>query len=152
MSNLESDRAIDAVVERLATCKSLLFITGAGVSADSGLPTYRGIGGLYDASHPEEGIAIEEILSGEMMRHRPELTWKYLGQIERSARGATFNRAHEVIAAMEARLPRVWTLTQNIDGLHRAAGSRTCWKSTAGSMNFPARGASTSRKSRTTVI
>ena len=124
MSTEEVDRAIDTVVKRLAKCSSLLFITGAGVSADSGLPTYRGIGGLYNAEHPEEGIAIEEILSGDMIRRRPELTWKYLGQIEQSARGATFNRGHEVIAAMEARLPRVWTLTQNIDGLHRAAGSK----------------------------
>ncbi len=124
MRSEETDRAIDTVVKRLATCGSLLFITGAGVSADSGLPTYRGIGGLYNVEHPEEGIAIEEILSGDMMRHRPELTWKYLGQIEQSARGATFNRGHEVIAAMEAQFPRVWILTQNIDGLHRAAGSK----------------------------
>jgi NAD-dependent deacetylase len=124
MTSAEIDRAIDTVVEHLAKSSSLLFITGAGVSADSGLPTYRGIGGLYNAEHPAEGIAIEEILSGGMLRRRPELTWKYLGQIEQSARGATFNRAHEVIAAMEARFPRVWTLTQNIDGLHRAAGSR----------------------------
>ena len=124
MSTAEIDRAIDTVVKRLANCKSLLFITGAGVSADSGLPTYRGIGGLYNVEHPEEGIPIEDILSGNMFRRRPELTWKYLGQVEQSSRGATFNRAHEVIAAMEARFPRVWTLTQNIDGFHRAAGSR----------------------------
>lgn len=124
MISREIDRAIDTVVQCLAKCRSLLFITGAGVSADSGLPTYRGIGGLYNVEHPEEGIAIEEILSGDMIRHRPELTWKYLGQVEQSARGATFNRAHEVIAAMEGRLPRVWTLTQNIDGFHRAAGSK----------------------------
>jgi NAD-dependent deacetylase len=124
MITAEADRAIDTVVKRLATSESLLFITGAGISADSGLPTYRGIGGLYDLVHPEEGIPIEEILSGNMMRRRPELTWKYLGQVEKCARGATFNRGHEVIAAMEARFPRVWTLTQNIDGFHRAAGSK----------------------------
>ena len=63
-------------MQHLAKSNSLLFITGAGVSADSGLPTYRGIGGLYNVEHPEEGIAIEEILSGEMIRDRPELTWK----------------------------------------------------------------------------
>ena len=124
MNDPHTDRSIDTVVQHLARCHSVLFITGAGISADSGLPTYRGIGGLYNAEHPEEGIAIEEILSGDIMRYRPELTWKYLGQIERSARGAAFNRGHEVIAMMERRLPRVWTLTQNIDGLHRAAGSR----------------------------
>jgi len=100
MGTQETDCAIDAVVKRLAKARSLLFITGAGVSADSGLPTYRGIGGLYNIEHPAEGIPIEEILSGAMIRHRPELTWKYLSQVERSALGAIFNRGHVVIAAM----------------------------------------------------
>ncbi|MCE5268024.1 MAG: NAD-dependent protein deacylase [Planctomycetaceae bacterium] len=115
---------LERVVDVLARSRSLLFITGAGISADSGLPTYRGIGGLYNAEHPEEGFPIEEILSGEMLRWRPELTWKYLGQIEQAARGARFNRGHEVIAEMESCFERVWTLTQNIDGLHRQAGAR----------------------------
>ena len=48
--------AIEHVVDILARCRSLLFITGAGISADSGLPTYRGIGGLYNNEHPEEGF------------------------------------------------------------------------------------------------
>jgi len=54
-----TDCAIDTVVKQLARCNSLLFITGAGVSADSGLPTHRGIGGLYNVEHPEEGIALK---------------------------------------------------------------------------------------------
>lgn len=120
----KSDRdSIDRVVEMLAKSQSLLFITGAGVSADSGLPTYRGIGGLYDVNTTEEGIPIEEILSGPMMEVRPELTWKYLAEIGRAALGARFNRGHEVIAEMEGRFERVWTLTQNVDGFHRQAGS-----------------------------
>jgi NAD-dependent deacetylase len=116
--------AIDRSVDILRASRSLLFITGAGISADSGLPTYRGIGGLYNDEHPEDGLPIEEILSGEMLRRRPEMTWKYLGQIEQSTRAARFNRAHQVIAEMESRFERVWTLTQNIDGLHRQAGSK----------------------------
>lgn len=122
-----SDRdqqAIDRVVELLAASRSLLFITGAGISADSGLPTYRGIGGLYDVDLTEEGMPIEVLLSGEMMRARPRLTWKYLAEIGRAAFGARANRGHEVIAEMEAHFDRVWTLTQNVDGLHRQAGSR----------------------------
>jgi NAD-dependent deacetylase len=115
---------IRGVVDILAQSHSLLFITGAGISADSGLPTYRGIGGLYNAEDPEEGIPIEVILSGEMLRCRPELTWKYLGQIEQATRGARFNRAHQVIAEIESCVERVWTLTQNIDGLHRQAGAK----------------------------
>jgi NAD-dependent deacetylase len=115
---------IDRVVDLLNDCRSLLFITGAGISADSGLPTYRGIGGLYEADLPEDGLAIEDILSGPMIRQDPELTWKYLIQIARAARGARFNRGHEVIAQMERHFERVWTLTQNVDGFHRAAGSQ----------------------------
>ena len=116
--------SLDRVVAILRQSRSLLFITGAGISADSGLPTYRGIGGLYNANDTEEGLPIEELLSGSMLRRRPELTWKYLGQIERAARRATFNRGHQVIAEMEAHFPRVWTLTQNIDDFHRRAGSQ----------------------------
>lgn len=124
MESQPLEEAVECVVDILARSRRLLFVTGAGISADSGLPTYRGIGGLYEAEHPEEGFPIEEILSGEMFRHRPELTWKYLGQIERATRGATPNRAHQVIAEMETCFDRVATLTQNIDGLHRQAGAK----------------------------
>lgn len=121
---MDQEQVIDAVVRILRRCRSVLCVTGAGISADSGLPTYRGIGGLYDIEVTDEGLPIEEILSGGMLRSNPELTWKYLGQIADAARGATYNRAHEVIAAMEEHFPRVWTLTQNVDGFHRLAGSR----------------------------
>jgi NAD-dependent deacetylase len=94
------------------------------MSADSGLPTYRGVGGLYDGGRTEEGFAIEEMLSGEMFGRNPAWTWKYLRQIENACAGATFNRGHAVIAEMERHFPRVWTLTQNVDGFHEAAGSR----------------------------
>jgi len=122
VSNSHS-QLIDRVVDFLGSARSLLFITGAGISADSGLPTYRGIGGLYDVDVTEEGYPIEEALSGRMMQVRPELTWKYLAQIGRAAFAARFNRGHEVIAQMEAYFDRVWTLTQNVDGFHRQAGS-----------------------------
>ena len=102
---------------------SILFITGAGVSADSGLPTYRGIGGLYEDAVTDEGLSIEEALSGETLRRDPALTWKYIHQIEKACRGARPNRAHEVIAAIERRVPRTVVLTQNVDGFHVVAGS-----------------------------
>lgn len=115
---------VDSIVRILRKSSSILFITGAGISADSGVPTYRGIGGLYDIDLTDEGLPIEAVLSGTMLRSNPELTWKYLGQIANAARGATHNRAHEVIAEMERHFPRVWTLTQNVDGFHRLAGSQ----------------------------
>jgi NAD-dependent deacetylase len=115
---------LEAVVRCLRGSSSILFVTGAGISADSGLPTYRGSGGLYDIEKTEEGLPIEEILSERMFCSNPELTWKYLAHIAKAARGATYNRAHQVIAEIEKRFPRVWTLTQNVDGFHRQAGSQ----------------------------
>ena len=116
--------AITKISELLKNCKSILFITGAGISADSGLPTYRGIGGLYNDKLTEDGIPVEMALAGETLAKRPEVTWKYLSEIEQNCRQAKFNRGHQVIAEMEKHFPRVWVLTQNIDGFHHAAGSR----------------------------
>lgn len=114
---------ISRIAGLLKESKSILFITGAGISADSGLPTYRGIGGLYNDRLTEDGIPVEAALAGETLRTSPEITWKYLLQIEENCRKASFNRAHEVIAQMEKCFERVWVLTQNIDGFHQEAGS-----------------------------
>jgi NAD-dependent deacetylase len=107
----------------LREAQSIFFVTGAGISADSGLPTYRGIGGLYEETDGEEGLPIEVLLSGQTFRRDPALTWKYIRQIEEACRGAKPNHAHLAIADLERGGRRVWTLTQNVDGLHRAAGS-----------------------------
>lgn len=115
--------AIEAAADRLADLQNLLFVTGAGVSADSGLPTYRGVGGLYDDGQTEDDLPIEVCLSGPMFRSDPARTWKYIRQIEQACRGARPNSAHLRIAELERRRERVWVLTQNVDGLHDAAGS-----------------------------
>ncbi|MCH2203353.1 MAG: NAD-dependent protein deacylase [Fuerstiella sp.] len=120
---MEFSAEISRISDRLRISDSVLFITGAGLSVDSGLPTYRGIGGLYNADDTEEGLPIEEVLSGEMLRSEPDVTWKYLSQVSQACRRATFNRGHQLIAQFEYSLPRVWVLTQNVDGFHRAAGS-----------------------------
>ncbi|HYO55764.1 NAD-dependent protein deacylase [Archangium sp.] len=118
------ERALERVIEHLSRARSVLFVTGAGISAESGIPTYRGIGGLYDGKTTEGGVPIEVALSGSMFRRRPELTWKHLHEIERACRGATFNRAHEVLALFEGCFEHCWVLTQNVDGFHKAAGSK----------------------------
>jgi len=120
----DAQAAVDRVVANMQRphCKRLLFITGAGISADSGLPTYRGTGGLYEETDTDEGVSIEDALSGAMLRSNPALCWKYIAQIEAGCRGASANRGHEVIAHLADRY-EVWVLTQNVDGLHRAAGS-----------------------------
>jgi NAD-dependent deacetylase len=126
MDSLTPDdaRRVEQVVELLRGSRSVLFVTGAGLSADSGLPTYRGIGGLYEGRDAEEDLPIETLLSRETIESRPDLTWKYLLQIERACRAAKPNRGHAVIAEMESAFDRVWVLTQNVDGFHRRAGSR----------------------------
>lgn len=120
---MEHEQITD-IARRLKNSRSVLFVTGAGISADSGLPTYRGIGGLYEQETTDDGVPIEAALSGAMFQRDPTITWKYIHQIESSCRDAGPNRAHEVIAELENRFDRVWTLTQNVDGLHHAAGSR----------------------------
>ena len=121
---MTSQNEIIRVVNLLKNAKSIFFITGAGISADSGLPTYRGVSGLYDNKITEEGMSIETALSGETLRSNPEISWKYIYQIEKKCRGATFNRGHQVIMEMEQHFERVWILTQNVDGFHRASGSQ----------------------------
>lgn len=126
MAPLDStlDDALERASDALRRANDILFITGAGLSADSGLPTYRGIGGLYQDRLTDEGLPIEVVLSGQMMRTSPETTWRYIAEIEAQTRGAEPNRGHHVIAEIEREKPRVWTLTQNVEGLHRRAGSR----------------------------
>lgn len=124
VSNASIDALLDSVADELKRARRVLFITGAGISADSGLPTYRGVGGLYDREETVEGLSIEQALSGEMFSLHPEITWKYLLQIEESCRDALPNAAHLAIAALENVLKHVTVFTQNVDGLHRAAGSR----------------------------
>lgn len=115
---------IDVVVELLRVSRSLLLITGAGLSADSGLPTYRGLGGLYERDANAQSQPIEAILSAEGFRRDPSAVWRHLGRVEQACRHSRPNRGHQVIAAMEQAFERVWVLTQNIDGFHQQAGSR----------------------------
>lgn len=114
---------INAIASVLAPARRVLFITGAGISADSGLPTYRGVGGLYNDADTDEGIPIETALSGGMFRVRPDITWTHLSHIEENCRGAQPNAAHRAIAELEQLGKDVLVFTQNVDGLHKLAGS-----------------------------
>lgn len=107
----------------LRDARRVLALTGAGISADSGLPTYRGVGGLYDGAGTEEGMPIEEALSGSVFERDPALAWKYIYQIEAACRGAGPNAGHRALAAMQDRFESLCVVTQNVDGFHRAAGS-----------------------------
>ena len=106
----------------LRHARRILIITGAGLSADSGLPTYRGVGGLYNG-HTDDGLPIEMALSGPMLRRDPALCWKYIAQLGSACLGGQPNAAHYAIAQLQRHKPECWVLTQNVDGYHRAAGS-----------------------------
>lgn len=114
---------VSEVSDLLSSASRILFITGAGISADSGLPTYRGTGGLYNGKTTEDGMRIEDALSARVFASRPDITWKYLEQIEGNCRGAKPNAAHLAITQLERLGKSVMVFTQNVDGLHRAAGN-----------------------------
>ena len=116
------DERIVRVAQVIKQAERILLVTGAGLSADSGLPTYRGVGGLYNG-HTAEGLPIETALSGHMLQRDPALCWKYLAELGKACLGAQANAGHYAIAELQRRKPQCWLLTQNIDGYHRAAGS-----------------------------
>lgn len=115
---------LNEIIIQMGRASRVLFITGAGISAESGLPTYRGIEGLYTDGFVDEDLPIEEALSGTMLIKEPAITWKYIHQIELACRDKTYNQAHAVIAELQDRFEAVWVLTQNVDGYHQAAGSK----------------------------
>lgn len=102
----------------------IFVITGAGISADSGLPTYRGIGGIYENQITEDGFEIEEVLSIDMFFRNPELCWKYLKQLVSNSEDKTYNISHKILAHLEKEKEHFCILTQNVDGFHTEAGSQ----------------------------
>ena len=118
------DDNIARAASALGSASRVLAITGAGMSADSGMPTYRGVGGLYNDQTTAEGVPIEQALSGPMFARDPALTWKYLAQIESACRGARPNAGHQGLVSLAEHVDHLCVVTQNVDGLHRAAGTR----------------------------
>jgi NAD-dependent deacetylase len=104
--------------EWIENAQSIAVLTGAGISAESGIPTFRGPGGLWNSRRPED------LATPEAFARDPKLVWEwYLWRRERVA-AAKPNAGHLALARLEARGPHCTLITQNVDGLHRAAGSR----------------------------
>jgi NAD-dependent deacetylase len=96
----------------------VLVLTGAGVSAESGVPTFRDAGGLW------QGHDVTEVASPRGFAADPALVWQFYAQRRAGMTGVEPNPGHRALAALEARLgDRFLLVTQNVDGLHRAAGS-----------------------------
>ena len=114
---------IEQVGSFLRNAKRVLFITGAGVSAESGIPTFRGATAAFPDGRTEEGMAFEEVLSRTTFLKQPSLCWKYFFRLETSLRGKRPNPAHFAISEMQSAQRFVCVATQNIDGLHQTAGS-----------------------------
>jgi len=112
------------LAEVLKGAQRVLFITGAGVSAESGVPTFRGATGAFADGLTEEGMPWEQVLSGSTFINNPRLSWKYFFRLEQSLRGKKPNAAHRVIAALQTSERHICVATQNIDGLHQSAGSK----------------------------
>jgi len=94
-------------------------LTGAGVSAESGVPTFRGEGGLWRSFRPEQ------LATADAFRRDPALVWEWYAWRRELIGACAPNAAHRTLAAMEAALPEFVLITQNIDGLHQAAGNRS---------------------------
>lgn len=97
----------------------LFVLTGAGISAESGLATFRGSGGLWN------GYRVEDVATPEAWHANPELVWRFYSMRRRDARAAEPNEAHRVLARLEQSMGnRLYICTQNVDDLHERAGSR----------------------------
>jgi len=96
----------------------LFVLTGAGISAESGLATFRGSGGLWN------GHRVEEVATPEAWEANPELVWRFYSMRRRDAADAQPNAAHRALADIEEQMgDRFYLCTQNVDDLHERAGS-----------------------------
>jgi len=94
-------------------------LTGAGISAESGLATFRGSGGLWN------GYAVEQVATPEAWEADKSLVWRFYSMRRRDALAAEPNEGHRALAELQERLSgRMYLCTQNVDDLHERAGSK----------------------------
>jgi NAD-dependent deacetylase len=106
----------------LKSASSIAVLTGAGISAESGLPTFRGPGGLW------RQYRAEDLARPETFARDPKLVWEWYNWRRGVMARAQPNRAHSALAELEQRTADFTLITQNVDGLHDAAGSRNVLK------------------------
>jgi len=104
--------------EWIREARSVAVLTGAGISAESGVPTFRGPGGLWRQYRPED------LATPKAFRRDPRLVWEWYDWRRQRIAQARPNAGHEALVRLERSKPRFWLITQNVDGLHERAGSR----------------------------
>ncbi len=109
---------LQALASDLARKQSLVVITGAGISAESGISTFRGIDGYWARFNPQE------LASPEGFARDPELVWRWYDERRRQILTAQPNPGHRAIAELEKHFPEFLLITQNVDGLHAQASSK----------------------------
>jgi NAD-dependent deacetylase len=102
--------------------KSIAVLTGAGVSAESGIPTFRSNGGFW------QNYRFEDLATPQGFTRDPKFVWEWYEERRRGIAAAKPNAGHEALAALERRVPSFTLITQNVDGLHDVAGSRNIIK------------------------
>jgi NAD-dependent deacetylase len=111
LANLEQAR------EWLAQTRSLAVLTGAGTSAESGVPAFRGEDGLWKNYKPEE------LATPEAFARDPRLVWEWYNWRREIIKKAQPNPAHRALVKLEIKIAQFTLITQNVDGLHDMAGS-----------------------------
>ena len=97
--------------------KKIVFLTGAGISAESGIPTFRSaVNGIW------ENYQVEEVATHKAIVNNPDLVYKFCNELRNKYAGCLPNSAHKMIADLEKDY-EVYVITQNIDNLHEQAGS-----------------------------
>jgi NAD-dependent deacetylase len=107
----------DQAREWLARATSVAVLTGAGISAESGVPTFRGAGGIWKDYKPED------LATAEAFARDRRLVWEWYNWRRDVISKALPNAAHKALVDLEIRKPRFTLITQNVDGLHDRAGS-----------------------------
>jgi len=113
---------VDHVRALLRSARSVAALTGAGVSAESGIPTFRGANGLWKQYRPED------LATPEAFARNPELVWQWYDWRRGIIAQAKPNAGHTALAELEQRVPDFTLITQNVDDLHDDAGSRRILK------------------------
>jgi NAD-dependent deacetylase len=108
---------IDTLKDTLKRAEKIVFLTGAGISQESGIGTFRGNDGLWEKYDPMK------LASAQAFRDDPRLVWRWYNDRRRKIMAVKPNPGHMAIASLQSHR-QVWVLTQNIDGLHHGAGSR----------------------------